>query len=156
MRAPKPLAAFYIRPDKRSRLSVLVEVYPTIAAFRTAERVEAQQNGRRYRTRGLIGSCAGVTVRNNGRKAGVFANLRFPRQHLTMSTITHEAFHATMRWAERQRITSIPTIGAARSNMTWPSVSTVEERCAGFHDSLCRRIVWECDRRGLFPTGVTI
>jgi len=134
-----------------------VEVYATARDFRQVVKAEAVESGAsRWRTRGLVGECAGVTVRKTKSQricSGLFAILRFPKRHLTMSTITHEAFHATMRWAERRRIAAIPTAGNASNisgQRTLRRVASIEERAAMVHDELCRRIVRECNRRKLY------
>lgn len=142
----KPIATFHVRPERRSRLAVRVEIFDTVGAMRQLVRREDRRDGRRSRTRGLVGMCQGVTVRIKGRKTGLYAVVRIPKPHLTMSTITHEAFHATCRWAERRGLTAIPVDGSGGpSNMTprdgWIPLGSVEERAATVHDELCRRMV---------------
>lgn len=156
-RAPKPIATFFLRPERGSRLTVGVEVYRTLGDFRQAVRVENQWFGfKRSRTRGLIGQTVGLEVWRNWkkgreRKQPCFAIMRFPKRHLTMSTLTHEAFHATMRWANRRKILAIPTEGG-ESNITYGRyVTSTEERCATVHDNLCRLLVIQLTKRGLLP-----
>lgn len=134
-----------------------VEVYRTIGEFRHAVRAENRWFGyQRSRTRGLIGQTIGVDVwrheHGRKRKLSCFAIMRFPKAHLTMSTLTHEAFHATMRWANRRRIPAIPTEGGV-SNITYGRyVTSTEERCATVHDRLCRLLVVALTKRRLLPS----
>lgn len=149
--ATRPVAAFVIRPGHRSRLHALVEVYASVSAFRRRVREDAKTDGTPMRTRGLVGCCYGVTERDRKtkRKTGLFAILKFPRQHLTMSTLTHECFHATMRWAERKGLGAIET-KAGRSNMRQPTAPlSLEEQCATVHDRLCAGLVRALITRGL-------
>lgn len=151
------IVAFFLRPERGSRLSVGVEVYRTTGEFRQAVRAENHWFGfKRSRTRGLVGQCVGVEVWRYGthgesRKHPCFAIVRFPKRHLTMSTLTHEAFHATMRWANRRRIAAIPTEGGPSNSTSGRVVTSTEERCAVVHDNLCRRLVIALRRRGLLP-----
>lgn len=152
-KVPKPIRIFHVRPEAGSRLSVAIEIYRTAGEMRLTVKDENRRHGfKRSRTRGLVGETVGVTVYRNRtgrprRTLPLFAIVRFPKEHLTMSTITHEAFHATMRWAERKRIQSIPTGGDRQSNITSPRyVATVEEQCATVHDTLCRKIVVQLRR----------
>ena len=151
-----PVAVFAIRPEHGSRLSVQVEVYETADSMRRVVRAEARRERKPTRTRGLQGMCLGVTVLRRGRRTPRFAILRIPKAHLTMSTITHEAFHATCRWAERRGHGAIPVDGSdgptnmdGRARVIAPL--SLEERAATVHDALCRRIVIECRRRKLLP-----
>lgn len=148
---PLPIRVFRIRPEPRSRLSIQVEIFRTVGEFRAFNREEDRQYGQRVqRTRGLVGMCMGVTERRRQRKTGLFAVIRLPRRHLTMSTITHEAFHATCRWAERRGILMIPTNNPDHD--IWKRASSIEERCATVHDTICRKIVTQLNRHRLIPT----
>ena len=147
-----PIRVFHVRPDCRSRLRLRVEIFRTTTEFRQAIRAEDRAFGRQpIRIRGLVGACTGVTERHQGRIADLFAIVRLPRRHLTMSTITHEAFHATLRWAARQQIPAIPTAGGPSNLHTAGRAVSVEERCAIIHDTICRKIVWNLNRFKLLP-----
>lgn len=149
----KPACVFNVSVEPRSRLSVIVEIYRTTGEFRRTARAEAKRARTRYRTRGLVGMCCGVTIR--GRKSRrvfpQFAIIRIPKNHLTMTTITHECFHATMRWAERRGIRAIPTGGGPSNMRPYMRDLSIEERAATVHDRLCRRVVRQLERRGLLP-----
>lgn len=148
----KPLAVFRIRPEAKSHLSVQVEVFRTVKGFQAHERQEDRRDGRRRRTRGLVGVTLGIVERRPSRRlTGLFATIRIPRSHLTMATITHEAFHATMRWAARRRIAAIPT-QSNLSNLTDLRHLSVEERCAIVHDTMCAKMVRQLRRRHLIET----
>lgn len=145
---------FRIRPERKSRLSLQVEIYPTVGAMRRIVRAEGKRDNKPSRTRGLVGMCQGVTERRRGRRTGLFAIVRIPKQYLQMSTITHEAFHATCRWVERRGHRAIPVDHSdGPSNLVprrgWVKLSSLEERAATVHDEICRRLVIECRRRQL-------
>jgi len=148
---PVPIARFRVRPEKRKRLSVEVLIFTGLRDFRRHIRHDDwKYKTKRSRTRGLLGHCCGVTERRGRRKTGLVAVISMPQQQLTMGTITHEAFHATMRWADRKGFASVPLNGEHISNMRHgQKVTSIEEQCATVHDAICRRIVSECRRRGL-------
>lgn len=152
--APRPMTAFYVRVGPKSRLSVRVEVFRTTTEFRAAVRAENESLGlKHYRTRRLIGECVGVSCyrghKQKRRLTGCFAWVRFPKKYLTMSTITHELFHATVRWAERVGLEAIPTGHQDGPTNMEPGnrVDNIEERCASIHDYLCRAVVVQLNKR---------
>lgn len=156
--APDALHAFPVYPRPKGRLYIRVEIYATCEALQQAVRAEARVGGTRYRTRGLIAMVAGLTERRgptyNHELLPCFAIMRLPATHLTMSTITHECFHATMRWAARVGIAVLDTNGTANgnNNLKWPvPVQTAEEDCATAIDEIARQIVWRCTRLKLIP-----
>lgn len=152
--APRPVATFFIHPEPSRLLTVGVEVFRTVGEFRAFVRAESRAIRLRSRTRGLVGQCVGIDVTRRGRRHPCFAILRFPRQHLTVSTLTHEAFHATMRWAQRRNIPAIPTMSTV-SNITdrhRPTyVTSLEEQCATVHDRICRELVLALQAHELLP-----
>jgi hypothetical protein len=68
-----------------------------------------------------------------------------------MATITHEAFHATMRWAHRRGFDAVPAKPDVSNITGFVKNASLEERAATVHDNLCRRIVIELQRRDLLP-----
>lgn len=147
-KSPTPIAVFRIRPRRNQSLALQVEVYANIRSLRSSLIHEDKIHGlRRVSTKGLVGCVTGVIERCKGRKTGLFAIMRLSKTNLTMATLTHEAFHATMRWAERVNIQYVPT-GSGGGNK--PSSST-EERLATVHDSICRMMVHELTKAGLLP-----
>lgn len=157
--APDALASFavYPMPGKRD-LRVRVEIYASREDIQRVVRAEGRIGGFRMRTRGLVAMCTGWEERrgpqHGRRRLPTFAILRIPKDDLRMSTITHEAFHATMRWAQRVGIREINTHGNnnGNNNMRWPRpVATDEERCAEAHEQICRQIVVWAERLGFLP-----
>ncbi len=147
MKTASPIRSFNLRPDRRSRLSLRVEIYRTTTEFRAVTRGEDLKYSKRAsRTRGLAAECLGVTERTKRTKrlTGLFAIIRIPKPHLTTSTITHEAFHATMRWARRAGIQDVPTDIPEKDR--WKRNASIEERCAIIHGEICRKIVLQCYR----------
>lgn len=139
---------FRIRPQRRSFLSCQVEVWPDAKSFRNRIRVLSQWD--HVRVRGLMAATFGCRLhrRRPGRAerlTGVFAVLVFSQKDLGMATLTHEAFHATMRWAERKGWTAIP-LHLGHGNIDRKRVNSIEEQCAKAHDNICRRLVIELRR----------
>ena len=144
----KPVYVFRIRPDANSRLSIQVEVYRDANVLRRISRAEGRK---RSMTLGLIGECLGVAEWRRGRKTQLFAIVRLTKEDLTMSTITHEAFHATARWAERRGLKAIPVSGEP-SNINGPRMGGgIEEHCAKVHHTICRKIVVKLQQHKLLP-----
>lgn len=148
-----PIHEFHIRPERGSRLSVKVEVYKSLTALRRMDRLERRcaTGKRRVPNQTIVGQCIGVSEflrKEDGsrRKTSLFAIVRLARGCTNTATITHEAFHATMRWAARRGATSISTIGTPTDRHK-ASAQSMEERCANVHDEMCRRIVNELHRR---------
>ena len=143
-----------VRPSRRARLYAEVHVYSSRRAFHHA----VKSAGRRDRTRGLVGRCIGVTERvvGTGRRTGLFAVVQLSRDHLGVSVVSHELFHATIRWAHRVGIQSIPTnLSLSNSTARTPAAfltaqRTPEERCASAHDEMMRQAINAFWRRGLY------
>jgi hypothetical protein len=106
---PEPVR-FHVRPRKGSWLSIRIEVFPTLGSFRAAVRRMNRTYGFKQHTRRLMGFCFGVERTTlGGHRTGLCAVIQVPRSSLKTSTLTHEAFHATLRWAERKGYTEIVT-----------------------------------------------
>lgn len=149
--APLPLTWTHIWPDKirYPRIDLRVEVYATLADLRKVVRADHAAGHERSVVRGLLGYCVGVQEyyrdrRGRRRRTPTCAIIRLSRTCLGMETITHEAFHATLRWAERIGITSLPTDDCT-SNLTAGIAdrhnTSPEETLAGVHGRICRLLV---------------
>lgn len=145
---PLPCVVFAVRPERGARWRVVVEVYSTQADLTAVSRIDGALSVPRRRVRGgrLYGECLGITERVRGRRTPTVALVRLCAPHLGIATVTHEAFHATCRWAERRGYPLMPTDGRDGS---W-----LEERLASVHDECTRRIYNELIDRGLVGTAV--
>ena len=125
---------FRVYPEQRSRLHIRVLVYWTVADLRRAMR---EVRGR-CDTSGVLGFCRGVLIRTNrGRTRPVFAEIGLTFSSRT-TVITHEAYHATCRWAARRKLAPLSfTLQGADVK----GQSLIEERLAETHDAICRGIV---------------
>ena len=143
---PRPLHYFRVRPSRRSRLFVHVEVYRTVGDLRRASDCDSRLAGKRFNARGMVGQCVAIEERRkrDHRLLGGFAIVRLAARYCGTTTITHEAFHATCRWAARKRLTLDLSCSMTRAMIARP-----EERMATAHDALCRGIVHRLYRLGV-------
>lgn len=141
---PRPKATFEIRVKPGSHYRVRVQIYKTIKGFHAAEGVGYGKWGRSGKR--LMACCFGIEERDRAtnRLSGLFAGIRMPEAHMRMNTITHELFHATMRWAKRAKIDgrlgdNVPS-GHLRKRRS------AEEQCAIVHGNLCSEFVRQMNR----------
>lgn len=127
---PRPVACFRVRAERRSRLCAYVEVYRTRGELRQASRLDYGITKRLYNSRTIVAQCAEVFARRRGRRTPEFAIIRLTAKSRTRD-ISHECFHATLRWAARRGIYGI-TCGTGMTPRTRATVlvSPYEERAA--------------------------
>jgi hypothetical protein len=143
---PKPLTCFRVRAERSSRWSVYVEVYRTRDDLRKASAMDPGTS--RGGSSTIVAQCCEITRTHNQwsrrgkllrqRRAPEFAVIRLTAKSRTRD-ITHECFHATMRWAKRAGIASIATgpYADSRELIRRPA----EERMAVVHENLCAGVV---------------
>lgn len=141
-RGPRPAHYFRVRVSRRSRLFIHVEVYQT-----QPELVGASQWDRTgWTPPRLSAQCVEIVVRGQRSKRlrPDFAIIRLTAASRT-GDITHEAFHATLRWARRQGVTALPIASAGGGPR---QTSALEERCARVHETICIGLI-----NGLYNCG---
>lgn len=150
--APLPLTWTFIVPDrvKHPDVDIRIEVYENLRDLRAVVRAENAEAGHSCVLGGLLGYCTGVEEylrRPSGRRwrTRTCAIIRLSRTKLGTETITHECFHATLRYAARVGITQIATSDEHESNLARGVKDRVrsspEETLAGCHGRLCRLLV---------------
>jgi hypothetical protein len=134
-------------PERGSTLYARVQVWPTKRALldHLNER-HFTLHGNRFGGR-TQGACSGHEVYRfkNGRpreRSRCFAVVNLWRGQLGIGVITHEFFHATLRWAGR--------VGHDLSQIKALDCSMHEERIAYVHGELCRQFMV----KGLRPGGI--
>ena len=132
---PRPLHYFRARPSRRSRLFAHVEVYRTLGDLRRASDCDSRLSGKRWSARHIVGQCVALEERSrrDRRLLGGFAIIRLAVPHCGTTTITHEAFHATCRWAARKRLTLDLSCSMTRAKIARPEerMATAQMRCVG-------------------------
>lgn len=152
--APQPLTWTFITPDHTvyPHVDIRVEVYANLRELRDVVKRENAEADVSYVTSQLFAYCTGVDEymrRPGGRRwrTKTCAIIRFARTKLGTETLTHEAFHATMRYAQRVGIalTDVADADNRTSNLARGVKdrhrASPEETLAGCHGRLCRLIV---------------
>lgn len=148
---PEPLVCFRVRAERRSRLCICVEVYRGVRDLRRASRLDA--TGGKVASRTFVAQCAevvafsGKSADGRVRKRPEFAVVRLTRKSRTRD-ITHECFHATLRWATRAGYVDMRF--ASRDSRAFTD-RALEERMAVVHENLCAGIV-----EGMYDLGVYV
>jgi hypothetical protein len=146
-RMPPGTVVFYVKPEQGSALNVRVEIFrnlTTMRAFCKLRDRQFKQWEKRSKPRSFkrtIGQCEGSRwyYTSNSRIVPTFAIIRLAKGYTATSTVTHEAFHALLRFAQRRRIPFIRTGGK----------DVNEERFAHALDTMVESIARGLKRRKL-------
>jgi hypothetical protein len=135
-----------IYPERHSSLYVRVQVWPTKAAMLAyLNEHHITLHGNRFGGR-TQAACAGIQRTSyrgkHARKHPCVAEVNFWRGRLGIGVITHELFHATMRWGTR--------IGFNFNALNTLGMTMEEERITYAHGNLCRQFM----EKGMRPGGV--
>lgn len=137
-------------PERGSSLYVRVMVWPTKRAmleYLNAHHITVHGNRFGNRTEGTCSGHERYTVwpADSGkarRKSPCVAEVNLWRGRLGIGVITHEFFHATMRWGYR--------VGFDFSALDSLDCSMTEERITYVHGNLCREFM----EKGMRPGGI--
>jgi hypothetical protein len=150
---PIPAYVIHINPDRHYRHDVRVEIYRTLAELRTAVRCGVRASGMaEYKVHGLLGYCEGVEEyfrrKSTGRRwrSRTCAVIKLAQTNLRTGTLTHECFHATLRYAERVGLgqTTVGDLALdGTSSLVRDQHPHSEERLATVHGNLCRGLISE-------------
>jgi hypothetical protein len=92
------MISFRVKPNPERTHYYRVEVYPTAAAL---QREPCPITGARGGLKGVVGLCLSYKKRSGSRLLPEVGTIRLCRSHLDISTISHEATHAALRYIER-------------------------------------------------------
>lgn len=134
---------FRIYPaEPRNGLYAMIHVWPTRKAM--------LRKGGYSECRRTEAFCSPLEIisyaTGKARKSGLFAEVHFYRDNLTMRIVTHEIFHATMAYGRRIKF-DWQRLGAD------DSINSSEERLTYAHCHMCRDFMEQAIRLGLYRTA---